>query len=81
MHSLLLYRIGISIFLRPPTISGFGDGFFRRSRLAEFGVGARSFADNTLGRRVQRARRDRAAAGGPVALGRAVHKRDILKTA
>ena len=36
------------MFLRSPDISGTGDGFFRRSPLAEFGVGARSFAIKTL---------------------------------
>ena len=42
------------MFLRSPAISGTGDGSFRRSPLAEFGVGARSFAANTLCCRVGR---------------------------
>ena len=65
--------------LQSPAISGTGDGSFRRSPLVEFGVGARSFADNTLYGRVGRAWSGHAAAGGPVALGRAVPKRGILK--
>ena len=54
MRSLLLYRIGISMFLPSPAISGTGDGSFRLSPLAEFGVGARSSADKTLCGRVGR---------------------------
>ena len=69
------------IFLRSPALSGTGDGPFRSSPLVEFDVGARSFADKTLYRRVGRAWRGRTAAGGPVALGRAVPKRGILKQA
>ena len=49
--------------------------------LVEFSVGARSFADKTLCRRVGRAWRGRAAARGPVALSRAGPKRSILKQA
>ena len=60
--SMFLHRIEISMYLRSPaTISGTGDGFFRRLTLAEFGVGARSFADKILCRRVGRARHGRAA--------------------
>ena len=45
---LLLHRIGISMFLRSPAISGIGDGSFRRSPLVEVGVGGRSFDDKIL---------------------------------
>ena len=38
----------VSVFLRSSTIAGTVDGSFRRSPLAEFGVGARYFADNAL---------------------------------
>ena len=56
-----------------------GSETFRRSPLAEFDVGARSFADNTLlCRRVARAWRGRAASGGAVAHGRTVPKWGIL---
>ena len=69
MNRLLLYRIGISMFSRSPAISGTGDGSFRRSPLAEFGVGARYFAGDTEGCCVERAGRGRTAAGSPVAIG------------
>ena len=45
------------------------EGSFRRPPLAEFGVGALPFADNTLCRCVGRVWHGRAAAGDPVALG------------
>ena len=59
--------------IRPP------GGSFRRPPLAEFGVGARSFADDTMGCRVGRAWRGRAAAGRPAAHRRAGASRGILK--
>ena len=68
VQRLLPHRIGFSMFSRSPAISG-TRGFFRCSPLVEFGVGARSFADKTLCRRVGRAWRGRAAAGGRVAPG------------
>ena len=51
---------------------------FPRSSLAEFAVGARSCADDPECCCVGRAWHGRAAAGGRVALGRAVPKRGIL---
>ena len=45
---VLLYRIGISMFLRSPAISGARDGPFRRSLLVDVVVRARSFADKIL---------------------------------
>ena len=50
-----------------------------RSPLAEYGVGARFFADNTLCYHVGRAWRGLAATGGHVALGIAVPSRAMLK--
>ena len=50
-----------------------------RPSLAEFDGGAPSFAGATEGCRVGRAWRDREAAGGPVAVGRAGASRGILK--
>ena len=73
--------LGFPCFFDPPPYRGTGDGSFRRSPLAEFGVGARPFADETLCRRVGQAWRGRATTGGPVALGRAVPKRGIPKQA
>ena len=52
---------------------------FPRLPLAELDCGARSFAEDTEGDRVGRAWRRRAAAGGPVALGRASVSRGMLK--
>ena len=57
------------MFLRSPATSGTGNGSFRRSPLAEFGVGARSFAGDTESCCVGRTWRGRAAAGAPVAIG------------
>ena len=72
-------RVGISMFLRYPAISGTGDGSFLRPPLAELGVGARSFVDKALCCHVGRAWRGRAAAGVLVAHGRASAFRGILK--
>ena len=69
-------RAGISIYLRSATITGTKQahpqgGAFRRPPPAEFGVRTRSFADYTLCCHVGPAWHGRAAAGNPVALGRA----------
>ena len=66
------------MFLQPPAISGTADSSFRCSPLVEFG--GRTVADETLCR-VGRVWYGRAAAGGRVALGRAVPKRGMLKQA
>ena len=86
---MLLHGVGISmlfsmffhVFTIPRHIGGPGTApsDAPRSLLAEFGVGARSFAGDPDGRCVGRAWHCRAAAGGRVALGRAVVKRGILK--
>ena len=55
------------------------EGISPRPPLAELGGGARSVTGNTEGYRVGEAWRGRAAAGGPVALGRAGAPRGILK--
>ena len=52
---------------------------FPRPRLAELDCGARCFAEYTLGYLVGRACGGRAAAGGPVAHGRAGASRGMLK--
>ena len=64
MHSLVLHRIGMSMFLRPSAISENGAGFFGRPPLAAFGSDAtRSFANQATagvggtGVRSRRARR------------------------
>ena len=78
---MLLHRIEISMFFACFTVPRHiadRDGSFRPSPLAEFGVGARSFAGDTEGCCVGQAWHGRAAAGGRVALGRAVPKRGIL---
>ena len=53
--------------------------FCGRCNTGEFGVGARSFTDKILCRRVGRAWRGLAAAAGAVAHGTAVPKRGILQ--
>ena len=73
------YRIGISTFVRSPAISETEDGSYRRSPLADLCVGAGSFADKTLCRRVGHAWRGRLAAEGRVAFGKPVPKQGILK--
>ena len=55
------------------------EGSFPSPPLAKFGVGARSFAHDTLRCRVGQAWRGHAAVGGRVALGRAGASRGILK--
>ena len=72
---------GLPCFYDPPPYRGSGTAHFdaRFDRGTSSLVGARSFADKTYRYvRVGRAWRGRAAAGGRVALGRAVPKRGIL---
>ena len=82
---MLLRCLGISMlfpcFYDPPPYRGPRTAPFDapRSPLAEFGVGARSFAGDPEGFCVGRAWHGRAAAGDRVALGRAVPKRGILE--
>ena len=73
--------LGFTCFYGPPLCRGSGAAPFDapRSPLAEFGVGACSFAGDPEGCCVGRAWHGRAASGGRVALRRAVPKRGILK--
>ena len=82
MHTLLCCCIlGFTCFYGPPLCRGSVAAPFDAPRppLAEFGVGACSFAGDPEGCCVGRAWHGRAASGGRVALGRTVLKRGILK--